>query len=102
MPTNIELLCIFVLIRNSPKFPADNSCNPISCRRFGIPVDADFLQPPRFPATKSVVSYVPLISKSNENMGFVGNLTYMDYVLLVVSNPPTKPLIFADLLSLVI
>jgi len=67
-----------------------------------FPADVDFLQTPIFPTAKLAVIYVPLISKSSENMGFVGNLSYMGVVLLVVSDPPTKPPIFANLLSLAV
>lgn len=102
MPTNLDFLCRFVLIQNSTAFPANSSYDPIPCRHSTIPVDADFLQPPRFPTEKSAVSYVPLISKPNENMDFVGNSSYMDVVLLVVLNPPMKPPRFVDFFSLVV
>jgi len=100
MPTNLEFLCKSVLILNRPAFLANNSCNPTSYRRSKILADAYFLQPLRFPTAKSAVIYVPLISKSKENMGFVGNLSYMDVVLLVVLDTPTKPPRFTNLLSL--
>lgn len=102
MPTNLEFLCRFVLIQNRPAFVVDNLCNPISCRRSEIPTDVDFLQLPKFLAAKSVVAYVPLISKSNENMGFVGDISHMDVILLVVSDLPIKLPRFADLLLLFI
>lgn len=102
MPTNLHFLCRFVLIRNRPTFPRDSSCDPIFCRRFRILANAYFLQPPKFPVAKLIVNYIPLVSKSNKDMGFVENLSYMDVVLLVASNFPTKPPRFADLLLLAV